>query len=192
MRQTKRPPLFIGLYSDDPAAADSDSLDPESRYGGEIDYLLERDSIMLANRQRLPAATRIWPKSRGLPLRYVSRSRLILVLAVFLTVQITLYMLSEPTWMTIQPTIVLLDDRLIASQSGTVVILDRPSSEHDESPMAKTNLQAQLYKRPGPVTSHLEFLQGDASYLEAWVATGKVLPGMDFGKHDKIDGLWSW
>lgn len=91
--------------------------------------------------------------------------------------------------MTIQPAIVLLDDQLIASQS-TLVILDILSSEQDASSMAKTNRQNS--RRPTPVKSHLEFLREDAVYLEAWVATGKVLQGMDFGKHDKIDGLWSW
>lgn len=93
--------------------------------------------------------------------------------------------------MTFQPAIVLLDDdQLIASQPGTVVILDIPSSPQDASSMAKTNLQH--YKKPGPVKSHLEFLHQDAAYLEAWVATGKASQGMDLGEHDKIDGLWSW
>lgn len=47
-------------------------------------------------------------------------------------------------------------------------------------------------RRPVPIKSHLEFLKKDATYLEAWVARGEVLPGLDFGQHSKIDGLWSW
>lgn len=49
-----------------------------------------------------------------------------------------------------------------------------------------------LPRRPVPIRSHLEFLKDNGKYLEAWVARGEILDGLNFAEHGKIDGLWNW
>lgn len=49
-----------------------------------------------------------------------------------------------------------------------------------------------LPKRPQPLKSQDPFLQDNAKYLEAWVARGEVLPGLDLSGEAYIDGLWFW
>lgn len=51
---------------------------------------------------------------------------------------------------------------------------------------------ASLPRRPVPVQSHLELLKDDEKYLEAWIARGEILPGLNLEPYDVIDGVWFW
>ncbi|PSR92032.1 hypothetical protein BD289DRAFT_196145 [Coniella lustricola] len=88
---------------------------------------------------------------------------------------------------------------------GSIATLIRPDSSLIEAttvPPATTFLKDGHLSRiskdnthprhPIAIKSHLEFLEDKGRYLEAWVARGEILDGLDLSKHDHIDGLWSW
>lgn len=128
-----------------------------------------------------------WAQSRWRKVRYTPRRALVLILCPILAVEFIYLMVAEPSWTT------------TLTQAGSHLGQQLPSYTwlwgpgKPSSPYGGDADQTDKpVKRAMPIKSHLEFLKDDAKYLEAWVARGEVLPGLNFEKHDQIDGLWSW
>lgn len=117
-------PIFNASALNDSTDIEKISSDSKA-YAEEIDYLLEGEGVMSVKRSRYFFSPRSWLKSKGVGLRYVSRSRIIFIFFVLLIVQVTIFMLSEPTWIAIQPAMVTSDDELTALHT-TEVNISRP------------------------------------------------------------------
>lgn len=187
MEQTQRLPFSYPLYTDEPAPLNISSRSSNSASSG-----FDQESLMITKNKQVSASVPAWLKSKWLDLRHIPRSRIILISLIWLTLQVSLFWLSDPSWMTVQPMNVKLDDEATSFSSTVVIInVELPSWEADAD-AHRIPPNDQQFRRPLPVRSHLELLKANTAYLEAWVAHGEVLPGLDFGAHDKIDGLWSW
>ncbi|KAF3769366.1 hypothetical protein M406DRAFT_75846 [Cryphonectria parasitica EP155] len=127
--------------------------------------------------------------SRWRTLRFALRPCVLLVLFVLSAVQFIWIVMSDPSWTVFGQTIT--PARPEANLTDTIAVPPGTSflKNGDLSRITKDN---QRPRRPMPINSHLEFLRDKGKYLEAWVARGEVLDGMDLGEHDHIDGLWSW
>ncbi|PWN25845.1 hypothetical protein BDZ90DRAFT_228196 [Jaminaea rosea] len=81
---------------------------------------------------------------------------------------------------------------------GRTIFFWPTGSDSSKSTAAKGSLGAsgqpvmQLARRPQTMQMHEPFLAEDAKYLDAWVARGEILPGLDLSQQNTIDGLWFW
>lgn len=128
-----------------------------------------------------------WAQSRWRMVRSTPRRILVLLLCPILAIEFIYLMVSEPAWSTtLHQAGSKLGDKLPSYPTWLWPV--KPSSPYGGD-SDQTN---KPIKRAMPIKSHLEFLKDDAKYLEAWVARGEVLEGLNFEQYDQIDGLWSW
>lgn len=170
MEQT---PFLAHPYSDNTAV---ESRSPHFESDEDFDrYFLYQENLGLKKRRRLyTTSRRVWLKLKWLATRCGQRRAILLVLSMVFILQIIIFLLSDLS-------------RKIASVHLPIVA---PSVDND--PALEAQASDQLRRKLVPIKSHMEFLKNNSLYLEAWVARGEVLPGLDFGQYDKIDGLWSW
>lgn len=82
--------------------------------------------------------------------------------------------------------IFLIERRMLAKSDASAT--DTSFYQPSLGPPVPTNLP----RRPQPLLTQAALLQNNAAYIEAWVARGEVLPGLDFSDHATVDGLWFW
>lgn len=181
-------------FPNDGDAYESASQSPTfSRYSAEAedDRLLDEESLTMATSKggarRRRDSLKAWAQSRWRTVRYTPRRVLLLILCPILVIEFLYLMISEPAW------------TMTLHQAGSKLGTQLPSYAWLWAPGKYSSYYGgdadqtdKPIKRALPIKSHLEFLKDNAKYLEAWVARGEVLPGLNFEQHDQIDGLWSW
>lgn len=182
------------VLTDNVDSNDSPAQSPTlSRFSAdaEDDHLIDQESLTTPTSKRGSWRRRdtlkAWTQSRWRIVRYTPRRILLLILCPILVIEFVYLMVSEPEW------------TATLNQAGSKLGNQLPSYSWLWGPGKSTSKYGgdadqtnKPIKRAMPIKSHLEFLKDDAKYLEAWVARGEILPGLNFEKYDQIDGLWSW
>lgn len=161
-------PFIVHRYS---GGTTVENRSPQAEWDRKLEDFIDEESLVLEKQQRFHTSSKVGLKFKLLSLRFAPRRAVLFILFMFLIVQTTILMLSDLSWVTVQPPVA-------------------PSKDYDAD--FNTQTSDQLSSILLPIKSHLEFLKDNALYLEVWAAKGEVLPGLDFGQYDKIDGLWSW